>query len=144
LFVSAYFLAAELYYESGNMNQSYEYYYAASKEPKLLVTKTGKTAKMMVARLSLGYISPSRSPPIHVAVDSNVTISASEAFDILFTLVTQDDFIFAYQPLGLLIFLLDFFFSNLIDILFHSLVLLEWKRYTDQYDTRLILVQKGS
>ncbi|KAI8891444.1 HCP-like protein [Backusella circina FSU 941] len=96
----AYFLVAELYYESGNMNLSYEYYYAASKEPKLLVTKTGKTAKMMVARLSLGYISPSRSPPIHVAVDSNVTISSSEAFDILFTLVTQDNFIFAYQPLA--------------------------------------------
>ncbi|KAL0140525.1 hypothetical protein V8B55DRAFT_1508043 [Mucor lusitanicus] len=98
----AYSATAELYYEIGNMELAYDYYVLASKQTKIAHNKIGKTARMMVARLALGYIPLAQENPtlLQGLVMSNKTISAEAAFDLLSTLAIQDQFPQAFQPLG--------------------------------------------
>ena len=100
---SAYCAAAELYYEMGNMEYAYDYYLLASNEPKMMHSKIGKTARMMVARLALGYIplSSTNTSLLHPLFQSGKAIPAQEAFEILSQLAIQDQFPQAFQPLGL-------------------------------------------
>ncbi|KAI8375077.1 hypothetical protein EDC96DRAFT_497811 [Choanephora cucurbitarum] len=98
----AYSAAAELYYEVGDMEHAYDYYLFASKQTKIVHNNIGKTARMMVARLSLGYIPPAQANPLllQALLASKKTISEQSAFGMLLTLATQDCFPQAYQPLG--------------------------------------------
>ncbi|KAL9546706.1 hypothetical protein PS6_007515 [Mucor atramentarius] len=100
--ISAYSATAELYYEIGNMELAYDYYVLASKQTKIAHNKIGKTARMMVARLALGYIPLIQENPtlLQNLAMSNKTITAEAAFDILSTLAIQDQFPQAFQPLG--------------------------------------------
>jgi TPR repeat protein len=84
------------------MERAYDYYLLASKETRIAHNRVGKTARMMIARLALGYIPPIQTNPtlLQALFDSNKTISDQEAFKILSTLSIQDQFPQAYQPLG--------------------------------------------
>ncbi|RCH81468.1 hypothetical protein CU098_001487, partial [Rhizopus stolonifer] len=98
----AYPAIAELYYQVGNMELAYDYYLLASKESKIAQNNIGKTARMMVARLALGYIPPAQTNPtlLQSLFEANKTISHEAAFDTLSKLATQDQFPQAFQPLG--------------------------------------------
>ncbi|KAI8639391.1 hypothetical protein BD408DRAFT_272249 [Parasitella parasitica] len=98
----AYSACAELYYEIGNMELAYDYYVLASKETKIAQNRIGKTARMMVARLALGYIPLVQGDPtiLHGLISSNKAITAEAAFSMLSTLAIQDQFPQAFQPLG--------------------------------------------
>lgn len=82
------------------MEYAYNYYLLASKEPKLTNNKIGKIARMMVARLALGFIPPIQNNPELLEPLFNKTISAMEAFELLSELSIQDQFPQAFQPLG--------------------------------------------
>lgn len=84
------------------MDLAYDYYLLASKETRIAHDGVGKTARMMVARLALGYIPPIQTNPMSLQTlfNANKTISAQEAFEILSTLSIQDQFPQAFQPLG--------------------------------------------
>ncbi|CAO3645736.1 unnamed protein product [Mucor fragilis] len=98
----AYSATAELYYEIGNMELAYDYYLLASRQTKIAHNKIGKTARMMVARLALGYTPLVQEDPtlLQSLILSNKAISAEAAFDLLSTLAIQDQFPQAFQPLG--------------------------------------------
>ncbi|KAI7906989.1 uncharacterized protein BX663DRAFT_494427 [Cokeromyces recurvatus] len=98
----AYSATAELYYEIDNLTLAYDYYLLASKEPKIEQNKTGMTARMMVARLALGYI-PSvqtNARGLQELLDTKKTICPEVAFNILSELAIQYQFSDAFQPLG--------------------------------------------
>jgi hypothetical protein len=97
LLYSAYTAVAELYYEVGNMNLAYDHFLLASKVPKIENTKIGKNAKLMAARIALGYYTV---PVIQNSVDPSAFIRPTVAFDILSSLSIQDQFAHAFQPLG--------------------------------------------
>jgi TPR repeat protein len=84
------------------MEYAYDYYLLASKEPKIANNKIGKTARMMVARLALGYI-PLANPTLLLQplYNNNKVITSTEAFEILASLSIQGQFPQAFQPLGL-------------------------------------------
>lgn len=83
------------------MEYAYDYYLLASKQPKIANNKIGKTARMMVARLSLGYIPLNNPTLLQPLFNANKTLSPEESFAILSTLSIQDQFPQAFQPLGL-------------------------------------------
>ncbi|KAI8377338.1 hypothetical protein BD560DRAFT_390814 [Blakeslea trispora] len=98
----AFSAAAELHYEVGNMELAFDYYLLASKQSKIAHNNIGKTARMMVARLSLGYIPPAQTNPalLQALLTSGKTMSEESAFDMLLDLATKENFPQAYQPLG--------------------------------------------
>ncbi|EIE81150.1 hypothetical protein RO3G_05855 [Rhizopus delemar RA 99-880] len=101
----AYSAAAELYYEMGHFELAYDYYLLASKVPGITHTKTGMTARLMVARLTLGYIPTNNQRALVLlkkSIESSETkaTSTAEAFEILFNLAFQDQFTLAFEPLG--------------------------------------------
>ncbi|KAI9486573.1 MAG: hypothetical protein EXX96DRAFT_47023 [Benjaminiella poitrasii] len=98
----AYSATAELYYEIGNMTLAYDYYLLASKETKITHNKTGMTARMMVARLALGYIPAAQKNPqvLEELFAANKAVSPEVAFGMLSELAIQHQFPDAFQPLG--------------------------------------------
>lgn len=114
---SAYSAAAELYYEMGHFELAYDYYLLASKVPGITHTKTGMTARLMVARLTLGYIPTNNQKALVLlkkSIESSETkaTSAAEAFEILFNLAFQDQFALAFEPLGRITPILFYFIST--------------------------------
>lgn len=77
--------------------RAYDYYTLASQDPRIADTKVGKTARMMVARLALDDL------PVAPSIDQQfkeTIVNAKMAFEALFTLATEENFILAFQPLG--------------------------------------------
>ncbi|CAO3675937.1 unnamed protein product [Rhizopus stolonifer] len=101
----AYSAAAELYYEIGNFELAYDYYLLASKVPGIAQSKTGMTARLMVARLVIGYIPTTNQKVLRtlenaIQSDYSKATSIEEAFEMLFNLAVEDQFILAFEPLG--------------------------------------------
>lgn len=88
----------------GDLIHAYEYYNLASKDTRIANTDVGKTAKMMVARLALGDLPNIQNNPSIFQIllnSSDITIiTAHMAFEQLFTLAVEDQFVQAFQPLG--------------------------------------------
>ncbi|KAI9260151.1 hypothetical protein BY458DRAFT_516707 [Sporodiniella umbellata] len=101
----AYSAAAELYYEVGDFERAYKYYLLASKVPGIFQSKTGMTARLMVARLVIGYIPAANQKALRnlentIQSDYTTAVSLEEAFETLLKLAVEDQFILAFEPLG--------------------------------------------